>query len=127
MSAITAWSNMSATARIAMIYEGTNGIQALDLVGRKLPAHAGRYLRSFFHPVSEFIEARKDHPVMGPLVQPLAKAFGALAACDGAYRSGGDARSGGSGRGGDRISAPVRAGGARLHVGAQRGDRGRRS
>ena len=65
-------------SRIAMIYEGTNGIQALDLVGRKLPAHAGRYLRSFFHPVSEFIEARKDHPVMGPLVQPLAKAFGAL-------------------------------------------------
>ena len=33
-------------SRIAMIYEGTNGIQALDLVGRKLPAHAGRYLRS---------------------------------------------------------------------------------
>jgi alkylation response protein AidB-like acyl-CoA dehydrogenase len=43
-------------ARIAMIYEGTNGIQALDLVGRKLGAHMGRYLRSFFHPVSAFIE-----------------------------------------------------------------------
>src|SRR3546814_8171536 len=34
-------------ARIAMIYEGTNGIQAPDLVGRKLPANMGRYLRSF--------------------------------------------------------------------------------
>jgi hypothetical protein len=37
-----------------MIYEGTNGIQALDLIGRKLSAHMGRYLRSFFHPVSTY-------------------------------------------------------------------------
>ena len=65
-------------ARIAMIYEGTNGIQALDLVGRKLPAHAGRYLRSFFHPVSEFIETNKDHAEIGDHVKMLAKAFGAL-------------------------------------------------
>src|SRR5690606_6924288 len=43
-------------ARITQIYEGTNGIQALDLVGRKMPAHYGRYLRGFFHPVQEFIE-----------------------------------------------------------------------
>ena len=35
-------------ARITQIYEGANGIQALDLVGRKMPAHTGRYLRSFF-------------------------------------------------------------------------------
>ena len=39
-------------ARITQIYEGTNGIQALDLVGRKLGAHGGRYLRRFFHPVA---------------------------------------------------------------------------
>lgn len=65
-------------ARIAMIYEGTNGIQALDLVGRKLSAHAGRYLRSFFHPVSEFIEANKEDPAIGEHVKSLAKAFGAL-------------------------------------------------
>ncbi len=38
-------------ARIAMLYEGTNRIQALDLVGRKMPAHMGRRLRRFFHPV----------------------------------------------------------------------------
>jgi hypothetical protein len=50
-------------ARIAMIYEGTNGIQALDLVGRKLPA---------------FIEAHAADPDVGPLVQAYAKAFGAL-------------------------------------------------
>ncbi len=65
-------------ARIAMIYEGTNGIQALDLVGRKLPAHAGRSLRRFFHPVAAFIEAKKDDAAIGPLVQALAKGFGAL-------------------------------------------------
>ena len=61
--------------RIAQIYEGTNGIQALDLVGRKLPAHAGRYLRRFFHPVSAFIEAKVEDPELGEFVQPLAKAF----------------------------------------------------
>jgi alkylation response protein AidB-like acyl-CoA dehydrogenase len=65
-------------ARIALIYEGTNGIQALDLVGRKLPAHAGRYLRRFFHPVSEFIASRKADPALAALVEPLSKAFGAL-------------------------------------------------
>ncbi len=65
-------------ARIAMIYEGTNGIQALDLVGRKLPANMGRLLRRFFHPVSEFIEAQQSHPQIGRLVQGFARGFGAL-------------------------------------------------
>jgi alkylation response protein AidB-like acyl-CoA dehydrogenase len=65
-------------ARIAMIYEGTNGIQALDLVGRKLGAHTGRYLRSFFHPVSAFIEANKGDGPMKPMIDGLEKAFGAL-------------------------------------------------
>lgn len=65
-------------ARIAMIYEGTNGIQALDLVGRKLPANAGRLLRTFFHPVSEYIEKNKEHPLLGPPVKGLERAFGAL-------------------------------------------------
>ena len=65
-------------ARIAMIYEGTNGIQALDLVGRKLPAHTGRYLRRFFHPVQEFLDAAAKNPALVPLVTPLGQAFGAL-------------------------------------------------
>ncbi len=65
-------------ARIAMIYEGTNGIQALDLVGRKLPANMGRSLRRFFHPVAEFIAAQKEHPQLGKLVQGFERAFGAL-------------------------------------------------
>jgi len=65
-------------ARIAMIYEGTNGIQALDLVGRKLPAHTGRYLRSFFHPVASFIEENKEDETFGKMIEGLEKAFGAL-------------------------------------------------
>ena len=65
-------------ARIPMIYEGTNGVQAMDLVGRKMPAHAGRYLRTFFHPVASFIEAHKDNAQISELVKPLEKAFGAL-------------------------------------------------
>jgi alkylation response protein AidB-like acyl-CoA dehydrogenase len=65
-------------ARIAMIYEGTNGVQALDLVGRKLPANMGRSLRRFFHPVAEFIDAHAQDPDIGALIQPFAKAFGAL-------------------------------------------------
>ena len=62
-------------ARIAQIYEGTNGVQALDLVGRKMPEGAGRLLRRFFHPVSEYVAAKVEDEVLGEFVQPLAKAF----------------------------------------------------
>ena len=62
-------------ARIAEIYEGTNGIQALDLVGRKLAQGYGRLLRRFFHPVQKFIESEGENMEMAPYVMPLAKAF----------------------------------------------------
>jgi len=65
-------------ARITQIYEGANGIQALDLVGRKLPAHTGRYLRSFFHPVQSWIEEHSVNTELQPFVLPVAKAFGRL-------------------------------------------------
>ncbi|WP_420136451.1 acyl-CoA dehydrogenase C-terminal domain-containing protein [Sphingomonas sp.] len=65
-------------ARIAMIYEGTNGIQALDLVGRKLGAHMGRYLRAFFHPVSTFLEDHAEDEALAGILPGLAQAFGAL-------------------------------------------------
>ncbi|WP_259779486.1 acyl-CoA dehydrogenase C-terminal domain-containing protein [Aestuariispira ectoiniformans] len=61
--------------RIAQLYEGTNGIQALDLIGRKLPANAGRSLRYFFHPVQNYIEANVADEQLSEFVQPLAKAF----------------------------------------------------
>ncbi len=60
-------------ARITMIYEGTNGVQALDLVGRKLPPGAGRYLRSFFHPADAFIAKHKDNAEMKEFIKPLQK------------------------------------------------------
>jgi alkylation response protein AidB-like acyl-CoA dehydrogenase len=65
-------------ARITQIYEGANGIQALDLVGRKLPANFGRSLRRFFHPVMAFIAENQGDAEFGELLQPFAKAFGKL-------------------------------------------------
>lgn len=70
-------------ARIAMIYEGTNGIQALDLVGRKMGVGFGRLLRRFFHPVSNFIEENQMDSELQEFVLPLAKAFAKLQACTG--------------------------------------------
>jgi len=68
-------------ARIAQIYEGTNGIQALDLVGRKMGVGAGRYLRRFFHPTLAWIEERQADERMAEFVLPLSKAFGRLQQC----------------------------------------------
>ena len=65
-------------AKVAQIYEGTNGIQALDLVGRKLSAHFGRYLRAFFHPVAAFLEAEMSNPALKEFIPELAKTFAML-------------------------------------------------
>lgn len=65
-------------ARIAMIYEGTNGIQALDLVGRKMAKSFGRLLRQFFHPVMEFIEENQTNEKLQDVIFPLAKSFAKL-------------------------------------------------
>jgi alkylation response protein AidB-like acyl-CoA dehydrogenase len=65
-------------ARIMQIYEGANGIQALDLVGRKMPSHNGRLLRRFFHPVDAWLRARMDKPEMKEFVGPVMAAFGRL-------------------------------------------------
>ena len=65
-------------ARIAQIYEGTNGIQALDLVGRKMGQGYGRLLRQFFHPLQQFIEEHQANEAMQEFVFPLAKGFAKL-------------------------------------------------
>jgi alkylation response protein AidB-like acyl-CoA dehydrogenase len=65
-------------ARIAQIYEGTNGIQALDLVGRKMGQGYGRLLRRFFQPVQDFIETEQTNPALQEFIFPLAKAFAKL-------------------------------------------------
>lgn len=65
-------------ARIAQIYEGTNGIQALDLVGRKMGQNMGRLLRRFFHPAQELIEKNQSNSDISEFVFPFAKAIGKL-------------------------------------------------
>lgn len=60
-------------ARIAMIYEGTNGVQAMDLVGRKLPFDTGRYASRFFHPLDDFINAHKEDAGLAEFIKPLSK------------------------------------------------------
>jgi acyl-CoA dehydrogenase len=65
-------------ARIAMIYEGTNGIQALDLVGRKLPKDGGRALQAFFAEVNGFIQEHGGEEAMAPYTKPLGHALGEL-------------------------------------------------
>lgn len=60
-------------ARIAQIYEGTNGIQALDLVRRKLFMNEGRLPKRFFALLDEYIDANDDE-AMQPYIQPLAEA-----------------------------------------------------
>ncbi len=60
-------------ARIAMIYEGTNGIQALDLIGRKILLDQGQKLRKFTKIVHKFCEASSAEPAMAEFVEPVAK------------------------------------------------------
>jgi alkylation response protein AidB-like acyl-CoA dehydrogenase len=50
--------------RITLIYEGTNGVQALDLVGRKLGANGGRAVFSFFAEIDEFVASAESTPGM---------------------------------------------------------------
>jgi hypothetical protein len=57
--------------KIASIYEGTNGIQALDLVGRKLAAENGAYLFSLMGLVGGLIEKHKKHPVLAEQFEQL--------------------------------------------------------
>ena len=59
-------------ARINMIYEGTNTIQALDLIGRKILLDNGAKLRAFGKLVTEFIEENGTRPDMDEFVTPLA-------------------------------------------------------
>lgn len=66
-------------ARIAMIYEGTNGVQAMDLVGRKLAQNGGRAIQALFKIVDEECTAAKDGP-LADLAGRLEKANGDLKA-----------------------------------------------
>jgi len=65
-------------ARIAMIYEGANGIQALDLVGRKLPAKGGRAVMAFFGELEAFLQANAEDEALAPYIAPLKSGFETL-------------------------------------------------
>ncbi|MBL8582018.1 MAG: acyl-CoA dehydrogenase C-terminal domain-containing protein [Rhizobiaceae bacterium] len=65
-------------ARITMIYEGANGIQALDLVGRKLPQNGGRALQAFLREVGEFCEAGRGDENLAPFTKALKKGLNDL-------------------------------------------------
>jgi acyl-CoA dehydrogenase len=65
-------------ARINMIYEGANGIQALDLVGRKLPKDGGRAVTAFFGEISAFLSANKENADLAPYLAGLKAGSGQL-------------------------------------------------
>jgi len=67
-------------ARIAMIYEGTNGVQAMDLVGRKLALNGGRAVQTLFKVVAEEVAAARAKPELTHLAESLEKANGQLQA-----------------------------------------------
>lgn len=58
-------------ARIAMIYEGANGVQALDLVGRKLPRNGGRAVRAYFAEIEDFVKQNRKGKALAPFIEPL--------------------------------------------------------
>ncbi|MNE02055.1 Acyl-CoA dehydrogenase [compost metagenome] len=67
-------------ARIAMIYEGANGIQALDLVGRKLALNGGRAITAFFKEVGEFCETNRENEKLSFFTKHLKKGVNDLQA-----------------------------------------------
>jgi hypothetical protein len=65
-------------ARIAMIYEGANGIQAMDLVGRKLAKDGGRAMMGFFNEVSAFCQENAGDEALKAFLGPLQQSLGHL-------------------------------------------------
>lgn len=65
-------------AKIFSIYEGTNHIQALDLVSRKLNQHGGENFRAFLDDIKQFVAAHSLQPGIGAEVRALGEAAGAL-------------------------------------------------
>jgi acyl-CoA dehydrogenase len=65
-------------ARIAMLYEGANGIQAMDLVGRKLGKDGGRAALAFFTEVTSFLKENASDESLAGLLKPIETALGHL-------------------------------------------------
>jgi len=58
-------------ARISQLYEGANGVQALDLVARRLPADNGRPVQTLFATIGAFVRQQADDEAMVPYAKPL--------------------------------------------------------
>ena len=67
-------------SRIAQIYEGTNGVQAMDLVGRKLAMNGGRALQAFLKVVADEVAEAKGNEKLAPFAESLEKASAQLGA-----------------------------------------------
>ncbi len=65
-------------SKIFSIYEGTNHIQSMDLVGRKLAQGGGENFRNFLGDIGKFVAANAQHPQIGGEVQALGKAAESL-------------------------------------------------
>ncbi|MBM4778453.1 MAG: acyl-CoA dehydrogenase, partial [Archangiaceae bacterium] len=65
-------------SKIFSIYEGTNHIQAMDLVGRKLGQNGGANFQTFMSDIATFVEKHKNHPVFGKEVDALGSASEAV-------------------------------------------------
>lgn len=64
-------SQFTRDARITMIYEGANGVQALDLVGRKLAQDGGKHVMAFFDLVKSFCKEQGEDEAMADFIAPL--------------------------------------------------------
>jgi alkylation response protein AidB-like acyl-CoA dehydrogenase len=74
-------------SKIFSIYEGTNHIQAMDLVGRKLAQHGGSNFRAFLADINAFVTAHGEHPILGADVKRLGDAAETLAMIAGMFLS----------------------------------------
>jgi len=65
-------------AKIMSLYEGTNGVQSMDLLGRKMRINGGAPFKAFMGEIEGFCQKNMDNPILGKNVQSLSKATGRL-------------------------------------------------
>jgi alkylation response protein AidB-like acyl-CoA dehydrogenase len=64
--------------RITQIYEGTNGIQSLDLIGRKIAANGGAFFKLYIEEINAFIATQESNAKMAEFINPLKAAVANL-------------------------------------------------
>jgi len=107
-------------ARIAMIYEGANGIQALDLVGRKLPKDGGRAVTAFFGEVNGFLAENREDTALAVYTAPVKAAVAQLQQATMWLMANGMKNPDNAGAALERLHASVRPHRALLYVGEDR-------